>query len=97
MRMPRAENNILDSKSEILAASLGGAGADVRDDGKSAALGNLDALSAIQLGANATANEEVFSLLLYERDDGLRTRILQKLDLALRNQDLNCSKILSVS
>jgi hypothetical protein len=38
----------------------------------------------LQLGDNSTTNHEAFHLLLNERDDGARTRILQQLDQALR-------------
>jgi hypothetical protein len=50
---------------------------------------------AVQLGENTTAHNEVFNLLLNERDDGIRTKVLQQLDLALRNGGAASEKVLS--
>jgi len=50
----------------------------------------------LQLGENTTANDEAFTLLLNERNDGVRTKVLQQLDLALRTSGVVGSKILAV-
>jgi tetratricopeptide (TPR) repeat protein len=49
----------------------------------------------LHLGENSTANEEAFVLMLNERDEGLRGKILQQIDLALRTNGLEDSKILA--
>ena len=50
---------------------------------------------SLHLGENSTANEEAFVLMLNERDEGLRGKILQQLDLALRTNGVEDSKILA--
>ncbi len=50
----------------------------------------------LQLGENSTANEEAFVLMLNERDEGVRAKILQHVDLALRTHGVENSKILAV-
>jgi tetratricopeptide (TPR) repeat protein len=50
---------------------------------------------ALGLGKNSSANLETFELLLNERDEGLRTHILQQLDLALRTTEVADSILLS--
>ena len=76
------------------AAVAGGSGA--QGSGGDAGASVEHAGTVLQLGENSTANEEAFVLMLNERDEGVRAKILQHLDLALRTHGVENSKILAV-
>jgi hypothetical protein len=58
-------------------------------------LGGPSATAVLDLGKNSTAHRGAFELLLNERDEGVRTSILQQLDLALRTSGVADSLLLS--
>ena len=79
--------------------SVGGASAAAGSAGSSRAPGSTSSAGAtwhLRLGENSTANNEAFTLLLHERDEAVRTQILQQLDLAIRATGVDKNPILSV-
>jgi len=93
---PHATNSAGAGLAGQSAGLVGAPGTATSSEGGDGGSRASEAVLCLQLGENTTANDEAFTLLLNERDDGVRTKVLQQLDLGLRTSGVVGSKILAV-